>query len=589
MAAGIIKAGYYSLLLCILGMLAAGTAVLWWYNYDTFTLLVAQSSGKMSVLPMVRSRFFTPSKFEFARIAVVVLLTAYLLVLPILVKKVNAATSAVVQLGRQTGLFLSAWLKLAWPSKTGERFCFVMLLLLLLGKTVYYLHYPIQYDEAWTYNYFLSGNLLVALAVYNNHPLYVVLAWFFGFLPFDAAVNMRLPVVVFGFLSVLAIIGFLRYFFSYSVALAATAFFAFSGPVTFYMLYARGYMLLTFFVIASVYCMFRMLEIAKRGIQPYIWHQWQYLYAVSCALGFYSMPTFIYPFTALILYAVLSAFRFKNEVLFGRMFALHILAVVFALLLYMPMLLGTGLKLGAEAATDAHSRQWVWQHVMHYVSRCWYFMFGTAFSLWMPAVAAVLIAVFYRFANNVQQKLTLFSVLNIGIILFSYLLQRVYIPERVWSYQMVFVTSLVALAVNGLYNYLPARTKNTGMVFVAGIFITVNAYLAHSNDFVNWSLPRDTNSRHIAAILMQQNVQRCYLNFDYYKPLLEFYCKTAHKPLKIVMGNPNSVDYAPFNPAAKPYDAIIWDNCAEPLPPEIQTTCQTVFTDEEIAVWLCKR
>ncbi|OWY24434.1 hypothetical protein C7N43_36665 [Sphingobacteriales bacterium UPWRP_1] len=586
MTAGMIKAGYYSLLLGILGLLAAGTAVLWYYDYDSFTLLLAQRSGKMAVLPLVRSRFFTPSKFEFARIAGVVLLAGYLFALPMLVKKASRATNAVINSGQQTGLLIKAWARLVWPGTRGGRFCFVLLMLLLLIKAVYYLQYPVQYDEAWTYNYFLSGNIFVALAVYNNHPLYVVLAWFFGFLPFDAAVNMRIPVVIFGVLSVLAMIGLLRHFYNYHVSLAASAYFAFSGPVTFYMLYARGYMLLTFFVIASVYCMFKMLETGKAGEQGEIWNKWTYLFAVACALGFYSMPTFIYPYAAIFFYTTAVALRRQMRV---PWLGATLVVVVLTLLLYAPMLLGTGVRPGAEVATNAHSWQWVWQHGQHYLNRCWYFLFGTA--LHYPVLATLSAALLWAYYNSnyAQRQLTMFSGLAVGVMVIAYVLQRVYIPERIWTYQIVFIACLFALLLNSAVNRLPAKLRNNALILIAGMVVVMNVYLSNRNDFVNWSLPRDNNSRHIAHIFLQNNVQRYYLNFDYYKPMLEYYYKTRNKNLQAVMGNPGSVDYAPFNPAGKLYDAIIWDNCAEPLPTAMQATCHTVFTDEEITVWLCNR
>jgi len=568
------------------GLTIAITVFLWSFNYDNFTLLIVKSANKPEILDLVKNRFFSLNKFLFTRYLFVLLSISLILLLPFLIKKSKDVS---VFLNRIFEEFLQL-LKLWWFLIKGEtkiqQVFSGFLFLSLLIKTSYYLQYPVQYDEAWTYNYFVSNNLLVAFSVYNNHPLFVVLANLFSFLPFPVSINLRLPVVIFGFLAVFAFFAYLRRLFSFWMSISGAYFFAFSGPVTFYMLYARGYILLTFFVIVSSYSLFRWLINTDPTTitNP---KKWRIILILSCIAGFYAMPTFIYHFAVIFLFGSAVLIFNKRFKLFWELCKSTGLIFLGIVLVYTPMLLGTGIGLGFQVATEFNTIDWVWKHFPKYINRSWYFLTGTAIHSGIILLFSLLIIWAYRNANKYQRQWTWFSLMSISTIIIAFLLQRVYVPERIWTYNFVFISFLFVLVLQNVYEKLSCVKFRQfvvgGFVFLA---VSTNLYLAHQNDFINWSYQRDTNSEKIARLFMNHNVELYYFNLDYYKPLIEFHYKSNGRLVKQISGNPQSVDYQPFD-IHQNYDAILWDNCFA-LPEGLNELYLLQFSDDEITVWLRK-
>ncbi len=576
---------YFASLMTVLVVLATMTAMLWLYSYLDFTYLIAKSAGKLEVLDLVRTRFFTMQKFLFARYLMSGLLLAYAIVLPFLIRKSELVTVHFSEFIKEVAQFGRQWFILIRGSSFIQRVFAGLLFVLLLVKTIFYLQYPVQYDEAWTYNYFVSNNLLVALSVYNNHPLFVVLANLCKHLPFSVSVNLRLPVVLFGFLSVAAMFAFLLRFFPYWVAMAGCYFFAFSGPVTFYMLYARGYILLTFFVIVSTYSLFKLWVFPNEMVIKR--SKWRMIFVLSCILGFYAMPTFVYHFTILSCFGLLAAiFNKRMDWIWemGKSIGSIVLGVS---LVYMPMLLGTGIGLGVQVATESNHWIWVWQHFSKYISRTWYFLIGTAFH-W-EYVLIIMLCIFwsYRQSNNQRKQITIFSLFSLAMILFAYTLQRVFIPERIWTYLAVFLSILFAGIVSAIYSRMASNKFRLAIIgFITLCTVCTNAYLTHQNDFINWSYQRDSNSKMIANLFMLHRVQRYYLNLDYYKPMIEYYHKIEETSIQPVSGNQQSIDFQPFE-LQKNYEAVLWDNCIT-LPEGLSERYDMQFSDDEITVWIKK-
>jgi len=185
---------------------------------------------------------------------------------------------------------------------------------------------PMGSDESATFIYYASHPLPVAVTIYgspNNHILHTVLMHLSYRMFGSAEWALRLP----AFLAGVAIVP-LTYVAARSIgnrgALLAAAFSA-SAPVLIdYSTDARGYTMLCCFVLI---CAAAMAEIIRSGSRTAAW-----VFAISAALGFYTVPVMLYPFVMLVVW--------------GRRKALPaaIVAILVAVALYLPVLLISGLS-----------------------------------------------------------------------------------------------------------------------------------------------------------------------------------------------------------------------------------------------------
>src|SRR5213593_3439850 len=181
-------------------------------------------------------------------------------------------------------------------------------------------------DESATFIYYASHPLPVAVTIYgspNNHILHTALMHLSYRMFGSAEWALRLP----AFLAGVAIVP-LTYVAARSIgnrgALLAAAFSA-SAPVLIdYSTDARGYTMLCCFVLI---CAAAMAEIIRSGSRSAAW-----VFAISAALGFYTVPVMLYPFVMLVVW--------------GRRKALPaaIVAILVAVALYLPVLLISGLS-----------------------------------------------------------------------------------------------------------------------------------------------------------------------------------------------------------------------------------------------------
>jgi hypothetical protein len=182
---------------------------------------------------------------------------------------------------------------------------------------------PMGTDESASFIYYAAQPLWVPITIYgspNNHVLHSVLmhiAWtLFG----SAEWALRLP----AFLAGIAIIP-LTYFASRALgdrgALLAAGLAASAPTLADYSTNARGYTLLCCFVLICTIAMARIIRDGKGQI----------VFAVSAALGFFTVPVMLYPFAMLAVW--------------GRRKGLRavIAAIALTLLLYAPVLIVSGI------------------------------------------------------------------------------------------------------------------------------------------------------------------------------------------------------------------------------------------------------
>ena len=341
---------------------------------------------------------------------------------------------------------------------------------------VAYLDVPLRYDEATTYNNFVSKPLYVALANYatpNNHLLHTFLAkvsvGVFG----SAEWAIRLPAVLAGIALVPATFALARVYYGRAAALLAAALVASSSTLVEYSTNARGYTLVALATVLVFLAAARALETDSLGAWAAI--------AVAGGLGLYAVPIMVYPLGGALLWLLVSGWLRGRTArrLLAQLGATALVTTVLTLVLYAPVYAASGIR-SVTANEFVEPRTW-----------------GTLIDLFpghvsdtvetwtrdLPLVVAVLLGVGLVAGIVATPRISRFAVpVVLAVAAWAILVltaQRVVPYTRVW----LFLVPLAAATTAGLYGWLLERrawTARAGSaiavaVAVAGSLIVLGA------------------------------------------------------------------------------------------------------------------
>jgi uncharacterized membrane protein len=160
-----------------------------------------------------------------------------------------------------------------------------------------FLHQPIRTDEALTYLQFASKPLHLALSDYaapNNHLLHTLLVFISTRLFGSMEWAIRLPAFLAGISVIPATYLAIRVLYNKHAALLAAALIATSPVMVEYSTNARGYTLQAFLFLLCLTLGQYLIYSRNRAA-------WG-LFSLGAALGFYTIPTFLYAYGALMLW-----------------------------------------------------------------------------------------------------------------------------------------------------------------------------------------------------------------------------------------------------------------------------------------------
>lgn len=210
----------------------------------------------------------------------------------------------------------------------------------LIASVCYALSFPITHDEGATYMEYINNTVFGTMACYtlpNNHILYSLLGHLTVKIPgLDLLLAVRLPAIIAALLTWPIAFRFVRKFYSETTALAVVAITSMSSMIFFYSSLARGYSLVTLFV---VICLYAAFNIVKCGNQNKHW----LLFAMSGIFGFYTMPSFLYPFFTINLFIICSNYKY-----IGKQIVFNALTGCGVFFLYLPVFM----VMGVEALTS---------------------------------------------------------------------------------------------------------------------------------------------------------------------------------------------------------------------------------------------
>lgn len=347
--------------------------------------------------------------------------------------------------------------------------------LLLINK-------PVQYDEAYTFIHYASKPLAVTLANYsapNNHIFHTFLVSLTYRLLGGGLWTLRLPALLAGVLCVPAAYLAARRFFSRSQALAAAAVIAATPGLIEYSVNGRGYTLVVLF--SLLLANFAGLLAGRQEKSALA------AYAITAALGFYTIPIFLYPMAGISLWLAVT-YLLENEPWQTRLKRLGVflaacaLAGLLAILLYSPVIFfGTGLAslVGNEIVEPQTWRVFLMNLSPRLANTAISWMMGVSPAIRVLLLVGFLLSLFfYRRVSNQAWPLQISLVVGSAVFM---VLQRVVPLPRIWlfmeAFYMFFAAAGLVWALDWLIQkLLTARAREALLsaailVVVTGVFV----------------------------------------------------------------------------------------------------------------------
>ena len=346
---------------------------------------------------------------------------------------------------------------------------------------------PIAYDEAYTFIYFATRPLRQILADYsapNNHILHTILVSLSYKILGGHIWIVRLPAFLAGTLSIPAGFFAARRIFNRNQSLAAASLVALTPWFISYSTNGRGYTLLT--LLALLLMNFAGLLIQEQSRGALI------AYGITAALGFYTIPIFLYPMAGISLWVLASYLTDpdswnKKSKRIWNLLASCALAGILTVILYSPVIFfGTGV--GSIISNEmVEPRDWntFTINMARRAPKTW--------SDWMSNIAPFaqyllmggffLSLVFYKKASRQRLPLQLLMVIAIiGLLV----LQRVAPFPRIWVFLEIFY---MLFAAAGLVWLVETLMRNIGLslsdariipaiILLIVFFVFTNAYLS---------------------------------------------------------------------------------------------------------------
>src|SRR5688572_10192259 len=233
------------------------------------------------------------------------------------------------------------------PEKDSRNIFIILGVITLVGffLRIIDLNQSIAYDEAYTFVHFASRPFKHMLADYsapNNHIFHTILVGIAYRLLGGQPWVLRLPAFIAGLLMIPAMYLTARRFFSQHQALAAAGLVAVIPLFINYSVNGRGYtMLVLFALLLANFAAILVIQQSKPAL---------FAFTITAALGFYTIPIFLYPMAGICLWVVFTyvfiraPWKEKLQRL-GEFLGACLLAGLLTLVLYSPVVVfGSGLS-----------------------------------------------------------------------------------------------------------------------------------------------------------------------------------------------------------------------------------------------------
>ncbi len=301
-------------------------------NYNEFTYALLIGFDKLDKLELFRENLLTVNKFLILKVVVAVILISIVLCAKMIVNLL----SMILDNGKLFFIDLRYTVVALWNSLTiSQRRVFLFSMVLLVGfKTLLCYLLPLHIDELFSFVHLSSKGFFLTSTYYpgpNNHVFYNQLVAIGYALHLPALLAIRLPSIFAGVFLFVILFFYGLYRFNFSFAFLISMFVSFSINVMSFTVQGRGYGLQLLCLAIAIVSLFEWLQYgSKKHVST--------LFVLFSILGFYANPTYLYPFTSLLVLVIVIS-PVKE---YRKLFVVLILICSGVFMVYTPLLFANG-------------------------------------------------------------------------------------------------------------------------------------------------------------------------------------------------------------------------------------------------------
>lgn len=405
---------------------------------------------------------------------------------------------------------------------TAKKKMIVGIPLLLLGFRIFQVyHFPFFIDEVFSYVYFVDKGVCVSATYYpgpNNHVLYNMICSILHYAIASPVLAMRLPSVFIGVFFFPLGIGFMLKYWEWNKSFMASLLLQVSFNFSFYSFQGRGYLL---HVILCVLLTLSLYKSRTEGKQLY-WLLFEWI----AVLGFLTVPIFLYPFTAVICFYILSKGWDYQYIRSGLRI---VLVTIFC---YSPIFLFNGV--GA-----IFQNEWVQSLPFKlYITRLPEYFVSVQDWLWdwkhIGSIASAIFIALYIFLMKQKIKVVYYLSAMIFVLLIISL-QRVLPFPRVWISASIVQVILIVEVVSLLKKYKYLQLSIALIVF--GGFLYSNVVVQGEIDASYAELPQLKND-----ILISES-DTVFCKDDFYLTYARLYSEEEGNSKAVVLDTTQAVEW----------------------------------------------
>jgi hypothetical protein len=490
---------------------------LWTIDYNDFLHSIVLQYNIQDKELALRNKYLTPHTFTAIRYFTSFVAMVYVLCIPTLIRKSDALS---ILISTKVFWLISAIKEELSLLKRDEVIAFSLITLFsLLLKFWYFFKIPFLVDEAFSYVYFVSKGFSVTATYYpapNNHIFSNLLSCIVQTFTDNTLLIMRLPSFIFSIILGVVLFLFYRKYFSYFTAITAYLFYSLSFEINFYAVQGRGYLLLTL-------CSFLLMITCFK----YTWTQkrvYLLVFIFISIAGFYTIPTFLYPFAASIIFLHFYFFLNKNIYPLLQIYAASCAVLMGVLLVYAPVILVSGVS-------SLVSNSWVSPLTLNsWLKDIPSYLGGSTNWLLDTEAGGGLLLIFIIVWNifiNTQRSERGFQLLSIVQLLSPLLLigvQRVLPFFRIWIY----LIPIISFWIGSISSGLRKRYLKLTYIIALGVFMLFSDLRAFRNDFGFYDEMNLALSK-----IFETTPQNIYCQEDTYYVFLNYYGIKHHVSLNV--------------------------------------------------------
>ncbi len=468
-----------------------------------------------------------------------------------------------------------------------EKFLAGLTFLLIIVERGYYLfRYPVHTDEAASFFLFIQHGPFAITSFYpvpNNHLLQNLLAWPLTLLFREPFWVLRLPPLFFSL--VLSFSGFLilKRFSGFLISYLAIALFSFGSLTLFLSTQGRGYVLLTLLAVMAMTLLFQALRTGRTGY-------WVAL-TLTAALGFFTVPTFAYPFAVSMAFGGLYlVFRQRRQQL-PKLFCSAIFTIAIVAILYAPLLLISGKDAlfnnrYLQPLTPEQFSQWFLNFLVEVQGLLAGGKFGYGIRVFLLSLPVLVLLFIFQNRPFIKKLMPRQANWLAGYVLLSNLViyallrfQLMHPPARVLYFKSFFDFLGIAIAVSVLLNLILRKPKWRLYIAFAGTLIFAGFQISAAEAFLK-DYPRSYyNLSPLVQQIQQSNAKCVYIEEPFYQLFLNY--EYARFGRKIRIEN----ELRNLQP---PFDYVVIEHY-RPFPAGLsQELYELVYQDEVVKAYLLK-